>query len=102
MSTLEEARQEVRTALAERKAAYLTIFASSAGRFVLDDLARFCRGRLTDTCWHNDPRVHAALEGRREVYNRIRAHMELPLDELVLAWAPEAAAVAPQGEDDDA
>ena len=42
---------------------------------ILSELAHFCRA--FETCFHADPRIHAALEGRREVWLRIR---ELWLD----------------------
>lgn len=101
MATLEEERQAVRTWLADRKQAYVLTFANAAGQRVLQDLMQFCRGGLTQTTFHADPRKSAALEGRREVYNRIRAHLELPLDDLVEAWAPLAAAQAPQEDEDE-
>ena len=47
---------------------------------VLRDLEKFCRAN--DTTFHLDPRKHALLEGRREVYLRIRDHLDLPIDKL--------------------
>lgn len=49
---------------------------------VLKDLARFCRAH--DTAFHPDPRLHAMLEGRREVWLRIQRFMNLSAEEL---WA---------------
>jgi hypothetical protein len=37
------------------------------------DLAEFCRAN--ESCFHEDPRMHAALEGRREVWLRIQEHI---------------------------
>lgn len=39
------------------------------GRKVLADLDRFCRGNAS--AFHADPRIHALLEGRREVLLRL-------------------------------
>lgn len=49
-------------------------------RDVLEDLARFCRAN--ESSFHLDSRVHAALEGRREVWLRIQQHLNLELDSL--------------------
>ncbi len=38
------------------------------------DLARFCRAN--ETCFNADPRIHAVLEGRREVWLRMMQHWE--------------------------
>jgi hypothetical protein len=67
-------------ALKARKNAYHTVFANPIGQEVLRDLAQFCRA--TETCFHKDPRVHAALEGRREVFLRISQHLNLTVDQL--------------------
>lgn len=49
-------------------------------RHLLLDLAHFCRAY--ETCFHADQRVHAALEGRREVWLRIRElYLDRPEDE---------------------
>ncbi len=47
---------------------------------VLKDLAKFCRAN--DTTFHPDPRTHALLEGRREVWLRIQNHLNLTTEEL--------------------
>lgn len=47
---------------------------------VLKDLAKFCRAH--DTTFHPDPRVHATLEGRREVWLRIQEHLSLDIEEI--------------------
>ena len=48
---------------------------------VLRDLAKFCRAH--ESTYHKDPRVHAVLEGRREVFLRIQEHLQLTPDELL-------------------
>lgn len=53
-----------------RKQAYRQI-----PREVLLDLAEFCRAN--ENCYHDDPRHHARLEGRREVWLRIRHHIDM-------------------------
>lgn len=47
---------------------------------VLVDLAAFCRAN--ESTFHPDPRIHAMLEGRREVWLRIQSHLKLNDDEL--------------------
>jgi hypothetical protein len=63
--------------LLARQQAYQTLFdpKSKAAAEVFKDLAKFCRGYRS--CYHPDPRIHAALEGRREVFLRILAHTKL-------------------------
>ncbi len=67
--------------LRNRKRAYLDTFKQDlASEAVLTDLAQFCRaGKST---FDPDPRVHALLEGRKEVWLRIANHMNLTEDEL--------------------
>jgi hypothetical protein len=47
---------------------------------VLKDLARFCRAH--DSTFHKDPRIHAMLEGRREVWLRIQEMLQLDMEEI--------------------
>lgn len=69
--------------LQRRRTAYVKTFLHNAfGQEVLADLARFCRAK--ESTFHPDPRVHAVLEGRREVYLRIAQHLNMTDDEL---WA---------------
>jgi len=70
----------------EKKIAYLRVFKPDEGSVhsdsvvvVLKDLAKFCRANKT--CFNPDPRVHANLEGRREVWLRILEHLNLTPDE---------------------
>lgn len=47
---------------------------------VLKDLARFCRAH--QTTFHPDPRFHAVLEGRREVWLKIEQYLQLSTEEI--------------------
>jgi hypothetical protein len=47
---------------------------------VLRDLAKFCRAN--ESTFAKDPRAHAVLEGRREVWLRIQQYLRLTEDEL--------------------
>lgn len=66
--------------LRRRKRSYQLAFGSVEGQNVLIDLARFCRAN--ESCYDPDPRIHAALEGRREVWLRIQQHLNLPSEQL--------------------
>lgn len=69
--------------LERRRMAYVRVFGdleSEDVKLVLEDLALFCRAH--STAFSEDPRKHAALEGRREVYYRIADHVKLPRDLL--------------------
>ena len=68
--------------VSQLKTAYQLILADGpASRAVLLDLARFCRGDRS--CWDPDPRIHAALEGRREVWLRIQNYLHLSEEDLL-------------------
>jgi hypothetical protein len=66
-----------------RKQAYQQTFnkESVAVQRVLKDLAKFCRANITT--FHPDSRMHAHLEGRREVWLRITQHLQLTPEELL-------------------
>lgn len=66
--------------LRNRKRGYQHTFNTPGGREVLADLAKFCRAN--QSTFHSDPRIHAALEGRREVFLRIAQHLNLTGEEL--------------------
>lgn len=66
--------------LNHRKRAYQLTFGGPSGRAVLEDLAVFCRA--AETTFDADPRTHAALEGRREVWLRIQQHLGMSAEEL--------------------
>lgn len=81
----EERRNRLMTFFTSRKKAYQFTFDNDVQRIenqiVLRDLAKFCRAN--DTTFHPDPRVHAALEGRREVWLRIQQYLELTPEQLI-------------------
>ena len=71
--------------VSRRRTVYVQTFNTQSGDEVLQDLARFCRA--DETTFHLDPRVHAALEGRREVYLRIKKHLMLSDEQLYEIFA---------------
>lgn len=73
---------DLRQILRMRKYSYEQIFTTSAGRAILEDLAKFCRAH--ETCFRGNEREHALLEGRREVWLRIQQHLKLNDEQL---WA---------------
>lgn len=79
MSLVEKARQ----LLVARRRAYLQVFNPNNVFLaeVMADLARFCRAE--ESAFHQDPRAHALLEGRREVYLRIQDHLKLSEEEFL-------------------
>jgi hypothetical protein len=74
--------RRMRDFLSARRTSYVRTFSNPPGQEVLADLAKFCRA--SEPTFHPDPRVHAMLEGRREVWLRIQAHLQLSDAEL---WA---------------
>lgn len=66
--------------LARRRTVYAKTFAGVYADEVLADLAKFCRAN--ETTFHPDQRVHAVLEGRREVWLRIQQHLNLSDEDL--------------------
>lgn len=62
--------------LRRRSTAYRLTFGNSPNsQWVLADLAVFCRA--TESTFSPDARLHAVLEGRREVWLRIQQHLNL-------------------------
>lgn len=82
MEFLENVKEKIKAVLGVRQADYLTVFnlESPQVQNVLRDLARFCRAH--DTTFHQDQRIHALMEGRREVWLRIQEHLNLDSDKL--------------------
>jgi hypothetical protein len=81
-------QQRVRLMFIRRKA-YKECFMENGmltgfGKDVLADLKRFCRGDGTSTFIKNDlnGRQQALLEGRREVYERIKMYLNADEEEL--------------------
>lgn len=77
--------ERVKAFLRQRQMAYRQVFAGPVAETVLADLAKFCRA--SESAFHVDPRVHALLEGRREVWLRIVQHLELEEQELFRRFA---------------
>lgn len=78
--------EAVKMVIKDRKAAYMQAFASghSLSPVLLSDLRRFCRADTS--CFNPDPRIHAVLEGRREVMLRILDFTTLSIDELCVKY----------------
>lgn len=64
------------------KRAYQLVFNTPAGEAVLADLSPFCRARETCVVPGDSDRTYV-LEGRREVYLRIRDYLDLTAEQLV-------------------
>ena len=73
--------EKARALLRDRQVSYQHALGGAPGQAVLEDLARFCRA--DQTTFHPDPRVHALMEGRREVWLRIKEHLDLDLEDLL-------------------
>lgn len=71
---------KVRAFLRDRGYAYRRQFDGELGKIILADLAVFCRAN--ESTFHEDPRVAAMLDGRREVYLRIQDHLRLSDNEM--------------------
>lgn len=85
--SIERSREQVlREQLFLRQRAYRTTFNpdSEMDKIILEDLARFCRA--DETTFHPDPRIHAVLEGRREVFLRIMEHIGMDSEKLFLKY----------------
>lgn len=76
--------EKARNFLFYRRESYRHTFKKESphGQTVLKDLAKFCRAH--QSTFHPDPYVAARLDGRREVFNRIQHHLQLPDEAL---WA---------------
>lgn len=79
VKTVEDVKEEIRL----MKQAYQTVLgdASPAVMTVLKDLREFCRA--DETCFHPDARIHAVLEGRREVFLKISNYLTKTTDDIV-------------------
>ena len=72
--------EKIKDALSSRRQSYVEVFEGPSGEAVLKDLAKFCRAN--ETTFKEDPRLHAVLEGRREVWLRIQRHLNMTDEEL--------------------
>lgn len=70
----------LRRFFSRRSTAYKRTFSAPDAQIVLADLARYCRAH--EPIFHTDPCVAAFLEGRRDVWLRIRSHLDLSEEEL--------------------
>ena len=77
---LPELRDKLRQLIGARQYNYQKTFRSPTGDAVLRDLATFCRANAST--FHEDARLHAVAEGRREVWLRLQSHLQLTPDEL--------------------
>lgn len=73
-------KEQLRALLFNRQRAYCSAFDSETGKQVLEDLASFCRAE--ESCFHADARLHAVMEGRREVWIRIQKHLKMDSESL--------------------
>lgn len=80
-NALRLARIKKAEVLANRQKMYNIVFSNENSKTVLEDLKTFCR--FDESCFHADPRVHAVLEGRREVILRIMDHLTLTPEDFV-------------------
>jgi hypothetical protein len=71
--------------LRHRKRNYQRVFSGQDADYVLQDLAKFCRAERS--CFNPDARMQALLEGRREVWLRIKHHLNLTEEELKEIYA---------------
>jgi hypothetical protein len=69
-----------------RQQSYQHTLRAPSAHLMMRDLARFCRAN--QSCFDPDPRIHAAMEGRREVWNRIQEHLQLSHEELWRLYNP--------------
>lgn len=91
-------QEEALVAFADCKRAYQLAFNTPAGEAVLIDLSPFCRAR--ETCVVPGDRDRTwVLEGRREVYLRIRDYLDLTPEQLVEKYTRPAKGA--HGHDDD-
>jgi hypothetical protein len=73
---------QAKVLLKSKHVAYIRTFDTESVdvQIVLKDLAEFCRAN--SSTFQEDARVHAVLEGRREVWLRIQKYLKLSPDEL--------------------
>lgn len=83
-----ELKEKAYQILMARRHAYRQTFKSEHGQRVLEDLSLFCRA--AETTFHEDPRAHALLEGRREVWLRVLHHLQLSPDQLFQIYTKAA------------
>lgn len=80
LTALQEKAMRALDFLRMRSRDYRLAFSSPPAQNVLIDLAKFCRAN--ESCFDPDPRKHAILEGRREVWLRLINHIRLNPEQL--------------------
>jgi len=75
--------------LTDCQRAYQLAFGTDAGKAVLADLMPFCRAKETCVIPGDRDRTYV-LEGRREVYLRIRDYLDLTPEQLVERYTTPA------------
>jgi len=81
--------EKLKQILSDRQRAYMLAFKTDAGAAILSDLAVFCRANETCVVPGDRDRTYV-LEGRREVYLRIKAHLDMTEDQLLEAFTRPA------------
>lgn len=79
-----------------RRRDYQFAFTSPSGQRVLHHLAKFCRAN--NSCFEDDPRRHARMEGRRDVWLLIERHLNLSSEQLLSVYS--GGQFKPDGDDD--
>ena len=78
---MNEFLEKAKMLLLSRKQAYEQTFNDGPNaKLVLKDLADFCRA--DKSTFHENERIHAVLEGRREVWLRVQKYLQLTPEEL--------------------
>jgi hypothetical protein len=67
--------------LRDLKAAYTAAFEGALGKVLLDDLAHFCYAYSTTES--EDPNIMQRREGRRQVFLKIMAMLDLDLNDIL-------------------
>lgn len=80
VDAVELQNEKAKRFLSDRQVAYKRAFDNPDNTVALEDLKAFCRAETST--FHPDPRMHAVLEGRREVWLRIQDHLKLDPDTL--------------------
>ena len=79
----QDAFQKAKNAVIKLQQDYLNVFEAESPivENILNDLKYFCRA--DESTFNADPRIHAMLEGRREVWLHIERQLKLKPDELI-------------------
>lgn len=82
-------KTEIEEELRHRQVAYNNVFQKESifAQEVLKDLKKFCHA--DQSSFHPDPRMHAVIEGRREVWLRIQHQLEKTLEEILEIYTKE-------------